>query len=131
MGQMGMFIIGRFCIVFYSVLIILSVFQNEWCSGELEGVGARRGRWDDGSRRLLATTSFVWRGGTPHSTAARSLSSCAAGLCRPLYNNITSTNGGGDGLGSGRSKTCLTSGAWGIGGRCQICVLSVWRRSSY
>jgi len=31
MGQIGRFMIGLFCIIFYCILIILSVFQNDWC----------------------------------------------------------------------------------------------------
>jgi len=61
--------------IFYSVLIILSVFQTDWCSGGLRK-GAQGGGRDDGS------------------TTASSLSSCAMGLCRPRYNIITSTNRG-------------------------------------
>jgi len=60
MGQMGMFIIGLFCMVFYCVLIILSVFQNDWCSGELRGgLGEGDGTMDrDGF--LLPLHLFGW-----------------------------------------------------------------------
>jgi len=79
--------------VFYCILIILSVFQNDWCLGELRGGALGEGR-DDGSRRLPATTSSVRREGIPRSTAVGSLSSCAMGLCRLRYTIITSTSGG-------------------------------------
>jgi len=93
MGQMGMFIIGLFCMVFYCVLIFFSVFQNDWCSGGAQG-GALGGGWDDGSKQLPAITSSIRREGIPSFTAACSLSSCAMGLCRLRYNIITSTRGG-------------------------------------
>jgi len=40
---MGMGLIGLYCMVFYSVLIILSVFQTDWCSGRVRGGQAKEG----------------------------------------------------------------------------------------
>jgi len=37
LGYMGIFIIGLLCMVFYSLLIIHSVFQTEWFRGLWEG----------------------------------------------------------------------------------------------
>jgi len=40
---MGTFIIGLYCMVFYSVLIILSVFQTDWVRGHMGGARDRGG----------------------------------------------------------------------------------------
>jgi len=57
-----------------------------------------------------------------------SLSSCATGLCRPLYNNITSTNGGGGGWKRGKKDvSCPRSGLKhrGLGHKCFIGVVAI------
>jgi len=60
---MGMVIIGLFCMVFYSVLIIRSLFQTERFRGSLgEAEGGGR---DGGSRRLSAISSSVEQEGIP------------------------------------------------------------------
>jgi len=116
MGYMGMFIIGLFCMVFYLLLIIHSVFQTEWFSEALGG--AQKGGRDDGSKRLPAITSSVGREGIPgiYNSLLFFVLCNGAMSTSVQYHNF-------DEWGIGlkvveESWSCIRGGIWGIGGGC-------------
>jgi len=87
--------------------------------GTVWGTGQRGGRWMETSYHHLL---FCWAWGHTSALQQPDLCSCAAGLDRPWYNILTSTNGG-IGFEAVEERCVLYRGIWGIGAVSDIGVL--------
>jgi len=106
--SMGMVVLGLYCMVFYSVLIILSVFQTDRCS-EGAWVGGRAGGTVHGDSFLPSL--LLWSGSKYLSSMTAWSFFWCSGLSRPRHNVITSY-----GWGIERSdgkRSCPSSGDMG------------------